>query len=220
MKTYIHLPLDRRLSLAQTAIQNTLDDPELISYLAPYSYDEDRLQEGLELYETALDLHHRAASERGEKLGATADMHESWSTARARLRDHVALARIALRGNKGASAPLRLHEPRANTQAAWIVQSRQFYQRALEDTAVKDALARYNISEDDLRDGLESVTEFERSMRVRDKESGDAQDATHARNEAMAALDQWMRDFRDVVRVSLRDRPQLMERLGFLVRGS
>src|SRR5690625_2276433 len=118
MKTYIHLPLDRRLSLAQTAIQNTLDDPELIAYLAPYSYDEDRLQEGLELYETALDLHHRAASERGEKLGATADMHESWSTARARLRDHVALARIALRGNKGASAPLRLHEPRANTQAA------------------------------------------------------------------------------------------------------
>src|SRR5690625_1415211 len=96
MKTYIHLPLDRRLSLAQTAIQNTLDDPELIAYLAPFSYDEDRLQEGLDLYETVLDLHNRAARERGEKLDATADMHESWSTARERLREHVALARVAL----------------------------------------------------------------------------------------------------------------------------
>src|SRR5690625_5590373 len=152
-------------------------------------------------------------------LGATADLHDSWSTARARLRDHVALARVALSGNKGASAPLRLHEPRANTQAAWIVQSRQFYQRALEDTTVKDALARYNITEDDLRDGLASVTEFERSMRVRDKESGDAQDATHARNEAMAALDQWMRDFRDVVRVSLRDRPQRIRPVNPLLLG-
>ena len=54
-------------------------------------------------------------------------------------------------------------------------------------------------------------------MRTRRKEDGDAQDATNRRNEAM---DQWVRDLRDVARIALRDRPQLLERLGFMVRGS
>lgn len=57
-------------------------------------------------------------------------------------------------------------------------------------------------------------------MRTRRKEDGDAQDATYRRNEAMGAMDQWVRDLRDVARIALRDRPQLLERLGFMVRGS
>lgn len=220
MSTYTNLPIARRLLLANTAISNALSDPEMIGLLTPYTYDETKLQEELSLYQEVEALHHSTFTERGEKIGATSDLHDRWSESRGLLRDKIARARIALRGNTGAIRILKLDQPRAQRQADWIIQARQFYTAALGNQDILDALDTMNISQQDMQDGLDAVNAFDEALRQRTKESGDAQDAVHARNEALATLDQWMRDFRDISRVALRDRPQLIERLGFLERGN
>lgn len=218
--SYMTLSLDQRLKRAQMAILNTLDDTEMLALLTPFGYDQARMEEGRDYYDAAQELHHSVATERGEKLGASADVADRWGAARVRLADDIALARIALRDNRGARATLRLDERRENSQARWIIQARQFYQRALADPNVVAAMSRFGTDQASLQEGLDKVNAFEEALRVRRKEDGDAQDATYRRNEAMSAMDQWVRDFRDVAKIALRDRPQLLERLGFMVRGS
>lgn len=215
MSTYTKLRTAQRLSLAHTAITNALDDEEMIALLTPYAYDEARLQEGLSLYHQAETLFHASLTMRGEKLGATADLNDRWSESRTMLADHIARARIALRGNPGALLTLRLNQPRARRQAEWIVQARHFYAGALNNQEILDALATLNMTPEDLQEGLETVDAFEQARRQRANESGDVQNAMRARNQALGALDLWVRDFRDIARLALRNRPQLIERLGF-----
>lgn len=220
MLSYSRLSITQRLSLAHTAIANALADPEMIALLTPYAYDETRLQEGLALYQEAAALFHASLTEQGEKLGATADLYDRWSESRELLADQMARARIALRGKTAALLTLRLNQRRARRQAEWIVQARHFYAGALNDQEIMDALATMSITRQDLLDGLEAVNAFEQARQRQAKESGDTQGAFQARNEAQAALDRWVRDFRDIARLALRNRPQLIERLGFRARNS
>lgn len=48
---------------------------------------------------------------------------------------------------------------------------------------------------------------------MQEKEKGEAQEATQKRDAAIAALDEWLGDFRVVARIALEDIPQLMEAL-------
>ena len=217
MRTYTKLPATRRLQLAHTAIANALDDDELLAILAPFAYHETKLHEGLTLYLTAESLHHSAMTARGRMEGATADLHTRWDEARTLVRNHLPRARIALRYDTSARHALRLDERRAKGQAAWIVQARHFYVGALTKPAILAKLTNeVNLKAEDLETGLAAVDAFEQSRRQRYEGVGESRHAMEARNAAMAALDEWVRDFRDTARIALVERPQLIERLGFV----
>ena len=49
---------------------------------------------------------------------------------------------------------------------------------------------------------------------ARRQQRGTAQRATSMRDAALNELDTWMRDQRIIVRVALKDRPQLLEQIG------
>jgi hypothetical protein len=47
---------------------------------------------------------------------------------------------------------------------------------------------------------------------------GEAEEATHRRNQSIKALKAWMSDFRAIARIALRDNPQLKETLDMVVK--
>lgn len=49
-------------------------------------------------------------------------------------------------------------------------------------------------------------------------EKGEAQEATRARNEKLEALDDYCTELKAIARMALEEQPQLMEKLGVLVR--
>ncbi|WP_412062613.1 hypothetical protein [Rubrivirga sp. IMCC45206] len=53
---------------------------------------------------------------------------------------------------------------------------------------------------------------------TRTGEQGEAQDATDGRDRAVKALEEWIARYRDLAKAAFRDRPELLERLGFKVR--
>ena len=53
---------------------------------------------------------------------------------------------------------------------------------------------------------------------MQEKEKGEAQAATKARDAAIDELQDWLSDYLAIAKVALEDNPQLLEGLGVLVR--
>lgn len=218
MPSYTDLPIEDRLTLANQAISNTESDAELAALLAPAGYGPDQLAEGRVLLTTAAAAHGRTFTEEGETEAASNALETLWKAARKDLRRHVALARPALDERPGLARELRVDEARERRQAAWLVQTRQFYARALANDEARALLNGVGLEDDELQAALDRVDAIETALQKRNAEDAEDQDATDARDKAMVPLDKWVRRFRDVARPTLEDRPQLLEKLGFLAR--
>ena len=80
-----------------------------------------------------------------------------------------------------------------------------------------DILAKlgiYGVTEEKLETGQAEVKAVEAANLVQEKERGEAQTATKARDVALDELNEWMGDFIALARVALDEQPQRLEKLG------
>jgi hypothetical protein len=107
---------------AQVAIEAVLADPKLQDALAPYGYDTTRVLQGKALREQTLALVQQQRASVGDKFAATDSRAAAQEQAHVAYMRHVALARIALRDDRGAAQKLDL-SARKRTQAGWLLQA-------------------------------------------------------------------------------------------------
>ncbi len=207
--------IDQQINDAQVAIDNALGQTEISAALAEYMYDTARLNEGKTLLTSAQKLHATQQAEYGDQFAATDTLTAAWDEARAAYGKHVKLARIALKKNRDAWKSLELDGRRKQTLIAWIGQATLFYQNALPDEAVKAALAEFGVSQAKLEAGQALVQAVVTANSAQEKEKGEAQQATIARDEALEALADWLDVFKQIAIIALEDQPQLLESLGF-----
>jgi hypothetical protein len=127
---------------------------------------------------------------------------------------HVKLARIGLKGDRGAAESLQLSEDRKNSISGWLKQADAFYANAPESPKVLEALAEFGITKQKLKAAAKLVEDVQTKHNIQLKEKGEAQTATQLRDEALDALQEWMGDFISVARIALEDQPQYLEMLG------
>jgi hypothetical protein len=120
---------------------------------------------------------------------------------------YVKVARVALEDERGTLQKLSLAGQRKRPQAGQLAQAQQFYANALSDTAILGKLAAVGITQAMLEAGQRQLDAVAQSDAARRQRQGAARDATRARDAALAALADWMRDFMQIARVALRDRP-------------
>ncbi len=207
--------IDEKLLEAQVAITNAAD-PEIAQPLALFGYDADRIAEGQALYETANDLHQKQGREYGDQFAATDTLQKKLEEAKATYMRHVKIARIALKNERGIMQTLDLEGRRKFTLAGFISQARQFYTNALGDNTVIEKMLKFGIASEQLEAGKALVDATEAAKAAREKERGEAQQATVDRDEAMEALAEWLSDFFAIARIALEDKPQLLEKLGIV----
>lgn len=208
------ISIEQRLNLANIAINNALNEPSLAAMLAGFGYTAERLRQGGALRENALALYQRQKSAYGDLQTA----NDAYAAAQAQAQEtymrYVKVARVALEEERGALQKLSLASRRKRAQSGQLAQAQQFYANALADTAILDKLAAFGITRVMLGVGQQQLDAVAQGDAVRRQRQGAAQDATRARDVALAALANWMRDFMQIARVALRDRPQLLEMLG------
>jgi hypothetical protein len=206
--------IEQRLAIANIALSNALGDRSLAAALAAYGYTAERLRQGVALHENALALYQRQKVEYGD-LRTTND---AYTAALAQAQEtyirYVKVARIALDGEHGALQKLSLTGVRKRPHAGRLAQTQQFYANALSDPVILGRLAVFGITQAVLEAGQHQVEAVVAGNAARRRHQGAARDATRARGVAMAALDAWMRDFIQIARVALRDRPQFLGKLG------
>ncbi|MBI3960741.1 MAG: hypothetical protein HY328_18170 [Chloroflexi bacterium] len=210
--------IDQQLAAAQLALSNARTDADLSGPLADLGYDAARLDEGWGLYQAAVAAQQRQSQEYGEQYSASDAFGAAWEAAQADYSRYVKVARIALKGERGASAALDLDGPRKRPLAGWLAQARQFYTNALADESVLAALTRFGVSQEKLVAGQTQVAVVEGLAATQKKETGEAQQATQDRDAALEALDEWMGDFLAIARIALEENPQWLEKMGVLAR--
>jgi hypothetical protein len=159
-------------------------------------------------------LNETQAREYGEQFNAT----EAWQQRKAAYHptyiDHVGLARIAFRRDKGVQNSLAVNEERAISQNDYIMQGLAFYDNALAAADVKMALANKGLTQALLEAGQSEFLTLKDMRETQQRESGQAQTATRNRDTVYEDLLAWEMDYRATAKIVLRESAELMEEIG------
>jgi hypothetical protein len=216
MTTFRKLPIDEFLVRADVAIQNALNDPEILTALTVYGYDETALQAGAALVTEAETLHRAQQAEYADQYTATEALNAARDEAHALYTEHLTLARVAFRDDSEARNFLDLDGRRKRTFSGWLKQAETFYTHLLETPDVLAALqARFPLEQSVFEAGRAQIAALVELNRAQEKEKGEAQQATKTRDAALDALDAWLDDYRAVAEIALQDQPQKLEALQF-----
>lgn len=208
--------IEQRLLEANIALKNASTDAEIQTYMAEYGYNAEKISEGNLLYDAAQDLHNKQKAEYGDQYNATDARDKKLEEAEADYIDYVKIARICLRNDRGSYLKLNLDGSRKKTLSGMLSQAKIFYVNALADPGILAKLSKFSVTKEKLEAGKKLIDETEAAIAMQKKEGGEAQQATFDRNEDMHKLDEWMGDFKVIARIALKDKPQLLEKLGMV----
>jgi hypothetical protein len=208
--------IEQRLLEANIALENASTGAEIQTYMAEYGYNAEKISEGKSLYNTAQDLHNKQKAEYGDQYTATDARDKKLEEAEADYIDFVKIARISLRGDRGSYLKLNLDGIRKKSFSGRLSQAKIFYVNALADAGILAKLSKFSVTKEKLEAGKKLIDETEAANAMQKKESGEAQQATLDRDEEMDKLDEWMGDFKVIARIALKDKPQLLEKLGIV----
>ena len=198
---------------ATVLLTNAQEHAEIAAALDAYGYDAATLAEGQALLDTARDLYDAQIREYGEQHAATQAFVDASKSADKAYGDHRRLAKLAFKNDAQRQTDLHLNERKPRAFSPWYQQARHFYTALLADSDAQTALARFNVTADDLNAAQAQVEGTAALNNAQEQEKGEAQAATQERDAAIEALDEWLADFRVVARIALADDPQLMEAL-------
>ncbi len=107
---------------------------------------------------------------------------------------------------------------RKKSFSGWSGQVDQFYTNALADTTILPLLQRFGVTQEKLTAAKQLADETKAANAAQQKETGEAQQATLVRDNAIDELSGWLSDFIAISRIALEEQPQLLETLGILKR--
>jgi hypothetical protein len=201
---------------AQVAISNAISDTEVKPLLAVYGYDDTRLNEGKTLLDTANQLQQTQQKEYGDQFEATEALNQVREQADSEYMRSIKIGRVALKSHHALVQKLDINGTRKKSLSGWLAQAKQFYLNALTDATVIEKMTAFGITLEKLETGKTLIEETETANAAREKEKGEAQQATLERDKATDELDEWMSDFISIARIALEEKPQLLEKLGIV----
>ncbi len=200
---------------AGTAIANARETPDILAALEVYGYDDEVLQQGQNLLDTARTLTDAQRKEHGDQYAATAARKDALAKADEIYTAHRQLAAIVFKGDADLRAALALDERKKKSFSGWFDQATRFYNNLLANADAVTDMGRFRMTQEKLAEGQTLVKLVGTLDRVQDREMGEAQRATQARDAAIDELNEWMSEFKTVAKIALAGDPQMLEALGF-----
>lgn len=212
--SYLSSRMDERLLAAQLAVENALNDVEILAELSLFGYDEAKLTVGRTLCQEAQTLVNQQKVEYGEQYEATEELKAAREEANKAYMRTLKVARIALRGNTKARTALLLGGARKKSLSGWLKQAQTFYANLLADANLVTQMGNFGYDQAKLAAEQALVQAVVSLDQVQQKEIGEAREATKLRDAKLDEMDSWMVDLIDIARIALEDNPEKLAKLG------
>ncbi len=207
----------QRLLDAERAINNTLSNPQILTAVTPFGYDQARMEAARALHAEARTLTDQQALKYGEQYEATQTVQKAWDEAARAYSTALKIARIAFRDKETARNALGLRGIRKQSLSGWLDQARRFYNNLLREPTFIAAMTAYSYTQARLEAELSLVEAVADASELQDIERGQAQEATQLRDAKLDELNQWLVDYKVIAEIALSASPQQLEQLGWVV---
>jgi hypothetical protein len=198
-------------------IFNAASDEEIMALVQPYKYDAPKMEQGKTNYNNADAAVEKQKLDYIRQFEAKAIFDQAHDEANDYYIELIVLFRLALAGDPLKLQMLGLDGRRPRRFASWLRQVNRFYNNAIDNQEILPLVAEYGVTNEKLIAGKELVKKVEIANDDHDKARGTAQQSTVDRNKTLKILDEWTFAFKKVCRLALKDRPQLLEKLGIVV---
>ena len=131
---------------------------------------------------------------------------------------HRKKAKIVFRKNAGTLIKLQIDGRLPRSYLKLVEMMKVFYSTLYADENMKTAIAKLNVSQEQLTGAIALMNEVETARVDYLCEVGESQDTTKHKDAAFAIIDDWMHEFYAVAHIALEDHPQLLEALGLVIK--
>ncbi|WPP52360.1 hypothetical protein [Catalinimonas niigatensis] len=199
----------------RTLIANSRNHSGINQALTDFGYPLQNLEKGQALLEKFTMLHSLKSDQYGAKLNATDTVRADLQQLKNIFNEHLTLARLAFKEDRGLQNTLKLNTPLPGRRSAFIEQAAHFYSKVILH---HNSLKRYGVTKAELEQAQVMVTALIQSQQQQAQKTGEAQSATQQCNLALKELQVWVRGYKAIVRLALGNDPQLLEIVGILVK--
>jgi len=205
-----------RLNAAQMAVANSLAEAEIQSLVAGYGYPAGKLNEGKTLYEAALTAVNAQKSAAGAQQQATQELNQAEKSARDAYQSLAKVARAVFKEEAPRLTTLGLTGTVPLSTAGFLAAAAVLFDNA----AGAPSLADYGYDAARLAAERAKIAAFAAADQRQEAAKGAAQQAGREQVAALASLDAWRAQYLKIARVALREKPQLLEKIGVAARTS
>jgi hypothetical protein len=199
-------------------LANVENQPQIASALSEYTFDLPAINIGRALLQATVLSLDTNQQEDNETIQARADFDEKVDLMTQKYTAHRRKAKVAFRKNEVSLKQLGLTGTYSRAYIKWIFAMKTFYNGVLSNPAHLAALLVFKITEADITACITEINALETTRAIYLKEIGESQEATKAKDKALAELEEWMSDFYMVAKIAMEEQPQLLESLGLFVR--
>jgi len=207
------LTIDELILAASTIINNSTH-AEIAPLLSKRGYTPLDMSNAKMMVDSLQLLNEKQKKEYGEQYEATKTYTNDWNELQIIYSEHVELGRIVFKNDLQNYVQLGLQGERKRSFSGFSQQAKQYYNNALKDLLVMDALSKKGITKTELEDTLVLIDKVEKEKFDQRKETGEAQQATKNRDLALDALSEWFGDFKRIALKVFWGKPQLLKILG------
>ena len=210
--------IGNQLKRSKLAIQNTIKDPAVLALVAAKGYPLAVMNQGLVIYNNADAAVALAANTSGDQGMASEAADAAWKAVRVAYQDLAKIARAMFMRRTEVLTLLGLNQPMPRAAGSFTLAFNKLFNTGAytPEITAKFLAKGYDSSKYSECRGL--FGEWENAAGLHKAAAGDAEVAAEDQEKKLKLMVDWVAEYFKIARVALKERPQLLEKIGVLVR--
>ena len=199
---------------------NSTNDAAIQPRLAFYGYTPEKLKEGQSLWEQTHSFGQLQNKEKDEQKAATNNFNENWQQSISEIKKFKKLARLVFDNNTNAWNMLKLDTLNIAKFVDWYADTDLVYTNVLEHTEWLTDMQGFGYTSESITAQQTRLHALKVLQEKQQQEIGDAQQATDKKWDSYNQLKDFCYKLREVAKIEFENDPQLLEKLGIMVRSN